>query len=139
MDFIKYFEQNFLNQNLTVNQILSEYDGKRYNKNVDGKVPKTDPIRAIDTNIKDGKYSKEEVSIFIEQAVKYPLKNVLSPNILVKLLFKIIDKNPKYGNNDNHITIEEFDKYLQSEFNTTLDSLRDKSVPEACKELDKNG
>ena len=112
MKLESFFKKNFLEKNYTINNVLSEYD-----KN------------------KDGKYSKNEVSIFIKDSIIGIGTFLFGKRGLTEKSFDWMDKNK-----DNYITIDEIDSYLQKDFNgLKLNNLRDKDIREACAILDKAG
>ena len=116
MKFESFFKKNFLMKNYTINDVLSNYDSDKHDK-------------------KDGKYSKKEVSIFIEDSIIEFGTFLFGKKRLTEKSFKWMDKNK-----DNYITTEEIDAYLQEDFNgLKLNDLRNKDIREACAILDKAG
>lgn len=115
MLYENFFKQSFLRQNLKINTILQNYDGNGVGE-------------------KDGKFSKEEVSVFIKESV-IPLGTfIFGKKTLTNYMFKLMDTN-----NDDYITQKEIDEYLQRDFKLKLDELRDKDVVTACRMLDAAG
>jgi len=105
MDITLFFNDKFLKK--TVNDVLTTYDKNN-----------------------DGSYSREEISVFMDEArsswailgsIFYSKKKILND------IFKLFDYD-----NSKEITLEEFDTYLQKEYNLTLDSLKNKDVYTTC-------
>ena len=116
MKFESFFKKSFLKQNYTVNDVLSNYDSDNIDK-------------------KDGKFSKKEVSIFIDNSIIDFGTFFIGKKRLTNLMFKLMNTNQ-----DEYITIDEINAYLKKEFKgITVDDLRQKDIREACAIFDAAG
>ena len=108
MNFKTFLRNDFLAKNPTVKSFLSAHD----NENV----------------IADGKYSRDEINEFIEEALSPWSTILLGKKKISNIIFRDLDKKDK----DNYISIEEINIFLQDSYNLTLDDIQNKTITEAC-------
>lgn len=112
MKLAQFFKRDFLNQNPTIKDVLEHYDSDVIDK-------------------KNGRYSKKEVSLFIDQSVVAWGTFLFGNRTLTNSVFKMIDKDK-----NNEITIEEIEDFLEKDYDLKLESIINKRVLEACDLVD---
>ena len=115
MKYSAFFRDEFLKKNYTVQDILTRYDKEN--------------------GVSDGKFSKSELKVFIDEAV-IPLGTfLLGKKFLTNTVFNLLD-NDKAEKKDNYITQAELNYYLDKYAETDLEEMKPMTVLEACDFLD---
>ena len=112
MKFADFFKTSFKQENPTVRSILNRYDSNEF-------------------DVRDGKYSKDEVSCFISDSIIPIGTFLLGKRFLTNSVFKFLDKDK-----DDYITMTEIDDYLGKEYNVQLKDIKNLTAMEVCKILD---
>ena len=115
MKYSAYFKNDFLAQNYTVQNVLTNYDNEN--------------------GVSDGKFSKAELRVFINDAASSVATFLVGKRFLVNTVFGLLDNN-KVGKKDGYITEDEINWYLAKYAESNLDELRPKTILEACDFLD---
>lgn len=116
MNFAIFLKRDLLESNLKVKEILSKYDNEN--------------------GVIDGKYSEKEIEKLVNDSFNSWSLFLFGRKKITNIIFKELDNND-VGKKDNFIDLSEANKYLQKEYKTTLSSINNKSVKEACEYLDK--
>ena len=99
-------------QNPTIEAVLNHYDSDVIDK-------------------KDDRFSKKEVSLFIDQSVISIGTFLFGNKFLTNSVFKMID-----ANKDDYIAIQELDEFLKKDYDMSLDSIKNKKALEVCEMVD---
>lgn len=108
MNFAIFLKNDFLAKNPTVKEFLAKNDNEN--------------------GIADGKYSKNEVNKFIDEAISSFGIFLLGKKKISNIIFRDLDKK----NKDNHISLEEINIFLKESYNLTIDDIENKTIREAC-------
>ncbi len=110
MKLESFFKKSFLTENPTIETVLTRYDSDRIDK-------------------RDDKYSKEEVSLFIDESI-IPIGSIFN-KFLTKSVFKMIDSDK-----DEYITIKEIDEFLIKDYEIKLEDIQNKNALDVCHLID---
>lgn len=110
MKLESFFKKSFLTENPTIETVLTRYDSDRIDK-------------------RDNKYSKEEVSLFIDESI-IPIGSIFN-KFLTKSVFKMIDSDK-----DEYITIKEIDEFLIKDYEIKLEDIQNKNALDVCHLID---
>jgi len=116
MNFTIFLKKDFLRQNNTVKEMLSQYDREG--------------------GYSDGLFSREEALNIITDAVEPIFARLIGKKNMVNSVFKYLDKDTGKGK-DGYISYKEIDDYMQKTYNLKLSQIKGLNIEQASERVSK--